>query len=146
MSGKRHTYNVLAYCFDLVNEKRCLIYLGEKLGTEVDRSTKSHPELTGAGIEYRSVPTKSAFRKAKLCQKKGKENFKNLVSACICEEEGEGNGGLKPEMIQCFPRHARLNILGHFYLEHECENKRNEEVFDELNMEKVKNSRLIAVQ
>jgi hypothetical protein len=43
---------VLADCTDFRNEKTLLMYLGEQLGVEVDRSTKSHMELAGEGIEY----------------------------------------------------------------------------------------------
>jgi hypothetical protein len=32
---------VLANCLDFINEKTCLMYLGQKLGVEVDRSMKS---------------------------------------------------------------------------------------------------------
>ncbi len=125
----------------------CLMYLGEQLEVEVDHSTKSHPELAGEGIEYSLGHAKIMYRKAKLWQKKGKENFKNLVSACISEEEGEDKGGLTPEMIRHFSRRARHYILAYLYLEHECGNKRNEEGFDELIIERVKkNSRLITVQ
>jgi hypothetical protein len=120
------------------SEKTCLMFLGEKLGVEVGWLTKSHQELAGEGIEYSWSCAKSVYRKAKLCQKKGKENFKNLVSACISEEEGEGKGGLTPEMIRCFSRRAWHYILAYFYLEHECGNRKNEEGFDELNIERVK--------
>jgi hypothetical protein len=34
-----------------MTEKTCLMYLGERLDVEVDRSTKCHPELAGEGIE-----------------------------------------------------------------------------------------------
>ena len=43
---------VLADCTDFLNEKTSLMYLGERLGVEIDRSSKSHPELAGEGIEY----------------------------------------------------------------------------------------------
>ncbi len=48
---------VLADCFDFINEKTCMMFLSEKLGVEVDRSMKSHPELGGEGIEYQSKTT-----------------------------------------------------------------------------------------
>jgi hypothetical protein len=43
---------VLADCADFLGEKTSLMYLGERLGVEVDCSTKCHPELAGEGIEY----------------------------------------------------------------------------------------------
>ena len=52
---------VLADCADFLNEKTSLMYLGERLGVEVDRSTKSHPELAGEGIEYSWGRAKSVY-------------------------------------------------------------------------------------
>ncbi len=43
---------VLADCADFLGEKTSLMYLGEHLGVEVDRSMKCHPQLAGEGIEY----------------------------------------------------------------------------------------------
>ncbi len=37
--------SVLADCADFLIEKMFLMFLGERLGVDVDRSTKSHPEL-----------------------------------------------------------------------------------------------------
>ena len=55
-------YNtVLADCADFLNEKTSLMYLGERLGVEVDRSTKSHSELAGEGIEYSWGRAKSVY-------------------------------------------------------------------------------------
>ncbi len=61
---------VLADCTDFLNEKTSLMYLGERLGVEVDRSTKSHPELAGEGIEYSWGRAKCVYRRAPLEKKK----------------------------------------------------------------------------
>ena len=93
---------VLADCADFLNEKTSLMYLGERLRVEVDRSTKCHPELAGEGIEYSWGRAKSVYRCAKLSEKKGKENFRRLVENCLSAEEGTGKGGLTPDMIRKF--------------------------------------------
>ena len=77
--GKLAYSDVLADCTDFLNKKTCLMYLGECLGVQVDRSTKCHPEMAGEGIEYSWGRAKSVYRRAKLADKKGKENFHNLV-------------------------------------------------------------------
>ena len=55
-----------------------LMYLGEKLGVEVDCSTKCHPELAGEGIEYTWGQAKGVYRRARLSQKKGRTIFESL--------------------------------------------------------------------
>jgi hypothetical protein len=114
------------------------MFLGERLGVDVDRSTKSHPELAGEGIEYSWGRAKSVYRRAKLAQKKGKENFRMLVSDCLSTQEGAGKGALMPEMIRKFSRRARQYILAYFYIEHEMNDSINEEGLHEINIERIK--------
>ena len=97
---------VLADCADFLNEKTSLMYLGERLGVEVDRSTKSHPELAGEGIEYSWGRAKSVYRSSTLAQKKGKENFRLLVADCLSTKDEPKNGGLTTEMVRKFLRRA----------------------------------------
>ncbi len=78
------------------------MFLGERLGVDVDRSMKSHLELAGEGIEYSWGQVKSVYWRAKLSQKKGMENFHFLVSNCLSIEEGNGKGGLTAEMVRVF--------------------------------------------
>ncbi len=52
LDGKVEYSAILADYADFLSEKTCLMYLEERLGVEVDRSTKSHPELAGEGIEH----------------------------------------------------------------------------------------------
>jgi hypothetical protein len=40
-----------------------------------DQSTKCHPELAGEGIEYTWGQARGLYRKARLSNIKGKENF-----------------------------------------------------------------------
>jgi hypothetical protein len=93
---------VLADWADFLNEKTSLIYLGECLGVEVDRSTKSHPELVGKGIEYFWGKAKSVYQRSTLAQKKEKENFCLLVADYLSTEDGPYKGGLTPEMVRKF--------------------------------------------
>ena len=97
--GKLAYSDVLADCTDFLNEKMCLMFLGERLGVQVDRSTKCHPEMAGEGIEYSWGRAKSVYRRAKLAEKKGKENFRNLVLRCLSTEEDDGKGGLSKWMV-----------------------------------------------
>jgi hypothetical protein len=43
---------VFADCMDFLIEKTSMMYVKERLGVEVERSTKSHSKLDGEGIEY----------------------------------------------------------------------------------------------
>jgi hypothetical protein len=136
--GKVEYSAVLADCTDFLEEKTSLTYLGERLGIEVDRSTKCHPELAGEGIEYSWGRAKSVYRRAKLAEKKGKENFRRLVKSCLSTKEGPGNGGLTPDTIRRFSRRARHYILAYFWIEHDQEEKIKEEGTSEINIERVK--------
>ncbi len=89
---------------DFSDEKRSLIFLGECLDVEVDRSMKCNPELAGEGIEFSWGQAISVYRRAKLSDKKGKENFQALVKNCLSAEEGVGRGGLTPNMTRKFSR------------------------------------------
>ncbi len=58
------------------------------------------------------------YRRAKLAEKKRKENFQMLVADCLSTEQGNGKGGLTPEIIRNFSHHARQYILAYFFIEH----------------------------
>ena len=66
-----------------------------RLGVEVDRSTKCHPELAGEGIEYSWGRAKSVYRRAMLVDKKGKENFQSTE-----KEDGKGVDGTNMDAIE----------------------------------------------
>ena len=86
--------SVLDDCYDFLNEKTCLMYLGERLGVKVDHSMKSHLERVGEGIQYSWGCTKGVYRWATLSKEKGKDNFGKLVQDCLSVEVGERKGGL----------------------------------------------------
>ena len=138
LDGKVEYGSILADCADFLSEKTCLMHLGEHLGVEVDRSTKSHPELAGEGIEYSWGRAKSVYRRAKIAQKRGKENFRALVADCLSTKDEQGKGALTPEMVRKFSRRARTYILAYFYIEHEQENNISEEGLHEINIEHIK--------
>ena len=82
-SSLRH---ILANCNDFKDEETALEYLGTQLGVTVKLTPKFHAELAGEGIEYSWAHSKSFYRRLPLSQKKGRENFKQLVRECTCPE------------------------------------------------------------
>jgi hypothetical protein len=66
---------VLADFMDFLNEKTSLMYLREKLGEEVERSSKSHSELAGEGIEHSWGRAKCVLWKSAACPKAGKRKL-----------------------------------------------------------------------
>jgi hypothetical protein len=97
-AGKVEYSSVLSMCLDFLEEKTCLMYLSERLSVEVDRSTKCHPELAGEGIEYTWGHAKGLYRKARLSDKKGKENILALVKRGLSTDEGKIWG---PRLLPC---------------------------------------------
>ncbi len=103
MAGKVGYSTLLANCIDFLSEKTCLMFLGEQLDVDVDQSTKCHPEhQAGEGIEYTWGHAKGLYRKVKLSEKKGKENFQSLFQRCLSAETGKGKGCLTSVMIHSF--------------------------------------------
>ena len=78
--------HILANCNDFKDEETALEYLGTQLGVTVKLTPKFHAELAGEGIEYSWAHSKSFYRRLPLSQKKGRENFKQLVRECTCPE------------------------------------------------------------
>jgi hypothetical protein len=76
------------------------------------------------------------YRRAKLADKKGKENFRRLVADCLSSEQVAGKGALTPEMIRKFSCRARQYILAYFFIEHEMNIE--EEGLHEINIEGIK--------
>jgi hypothetical protein len=79
---------VLTDCLDFINEKTCLMILGENLGVETDKSTKPHPELAREGIKYSWGQAKSVYWKTKLCHKKGKRTSRTLPLSASLMKRG----------------------------------------------------------
>ncbi len=103
----------------------------------MDRSTKSHPELTGEGIEYSWGRSKPVYQRAMIAQKKGKENSHQPALDCPSTEDNPEKGGLTQEMVRKFSRRARQSILANFYIEHEMKED-IEEGLHEINIMRIK--------
>jgi hypothetical protein len=68
---------------DFMSELTLLQYHGKKLGVQVDRTPKCHPELAGEGIEYVWSLAKLYYRHYPLVMKRSKNSFRALVDKCI---------------------------------------------------------------
>jgi hypothetical protein len=63
-----------------------LQYYGRLMGVVVDRTPKCHCELAGEGIKYSWAASKNKYRRFPVGAKKGKEQFRNLVSECLSRQ------------------------------------------------------------
>jgi len=73
-------------CDDFINEESMLQYYGRLMGVAVNRTPKCHCELAGEGIEYSWAASKNKYRRFPVGAKKGKEQFRNLVSECLSRQ------------------------------------------------------------
>jgi hypothetical protein len=80
----------------------------------VKLTPKFHAELAGKGIEYSWARSKSFYRRLPLSQKKGRENFKQLVRECTCPERV-----LTKVRIEKFAARARAYICTYHHLENQ---------------------------
>jgi hypothetical protein len=80
------------------------MYLGDCLRVDVERSTKSHLELAGEGIEYSWGGVKCVYHRATPAQKKGKGNVRQLVLDCLSTKDESNKGNLTPQMVCKFSR------------------------------------------
>ena len=110
-SSLRH---ILANCKDFQEEETALEHLGTQLGVTVKLTPKFHAELAGEGVEYSWAHSKSFYRRLPLSQKKGRENFKQLVRDCTCPEKV-----LTKVRIEKFAARARAYICTYHHLEHQ---------------------------
>ena len=78
--------DLMKSCTDFMEELSQLEAIGENLGVKVITTTKYHAEIAGEGIEYSWGSAKSMYRKIPLGEKKGKENFHELVRRCISRD------------------------------------------------------------
>jgi hypothetical protein len=62
---------------DFLHELTLLQYYGQKLGVQVYRTPKCHPEMAGEGIEYLWALAKLYYRYAPLSAKRAKKDFKS---------------------------------------------------------------------
>ncbi len=71
--GKVEFLSVLADFSNFLDETTSLICVSERLGIEVDVSTKCHPEI--AGVEYSWGQAKVCIEVSKWLKKRGKKTF-----------------------------------------------------------------------
>ncbi|KAL7532560.1 hypothetical protein ACHAWF_008635 [Thalassiosira exigua] len=96
---------------DFIEEETLLQFNARRLGVEIERSPKCHPEVAGEGIEYNWGCAKNAYRRYRLKEKKGKEKFRALVQECLSRD----NMSLVRQRM--FSRRARRYILAYHALE-----------------------------
>jgi len=102
---------ILDKCTDFQNELSALQALGKDLGVVVDSTPKYHPELAGEGIKYSWGHAKGIYRRTPLAQKKGRDNFLDLVRKC-CDPVEE----ITVKRVRSMARRARSYICTYFYL------------------------------
>jgi hypothetical protein len=76
--------HLMGCCIDFKEEETALEYLGAQLGVTVQLTPKFHAELAGEGVEYSWAHAKGYYRRLPVSQKKGRENFMQLVKDCTC--------------------------------------------------------------
>ena len=81
-------------------------YHGNKIGATIDRKPKCHPEITGEGIEYCWALSKLHYRLQPIANKKGKDNFRNLV-----RQSTSNKSVLKIKQVRKCARRAREYML-----------------------------------
>ncbi|KAI2503418.1 hypothetical protein MHU86_11047 [Fragilaria crotonensis] len=103
--------HLIAECADFKDEETALQYLGSQLGITVLLTPKFHAELAGEGIEFCWGHAKAFYRRVPVSQKRGRENFKQLVrdSTCSIKE-------LTKERMGKFASRARAYICTYHHL------------------------------
>ena len=103
-------------CFDFKTEETALQFVGAQLGVQVMLTPKFHCEFAGEGIEYAWAQAKSVMRRTPMREKKGRANFINLVTRCLCPATV-----LTKERIRKFAARARSYVCTYYYLEQETD-------------------------
>ena len=103
-------------CFDFKTEETALQFLGSELGLQVMLTPQFHCKFAGEGIKYAWAQAKSVMRRTPMREKKGRANFINLVTRCICPATV-----LTKERIRKFAARARSYICTYYYLEQETD-------------------------
>ena len=101
--------HLMASCEDFEEEESLLQFYGHEMDVIVDRTPKCHCELAGEGIKYTWGCSKNYYHSRPLAAKKGKENFKTAVAACL-----DSNVILRKERIWKFSRRAHQYICAYY--------------------------------
>jgi len=119
---------LLDQCDDFKNELSALQLLGQEIGVLVDAMPKYHAELAGEGIEYSWGYSKGVYRRAPLSDKKGRQNFFNLVERC-CDPVIH----LTNERVRKMAKRARSYICTYHYLAVQKNDHANDQANDQAN-------------
>jgi hypothetical protein len=103
---------LMGNCFDFKTEETALQFLGSQLGLQVMLTPKFHCEFAGEGIEYAWAQAKAIMRRTPMREKKGRINFMNVVTRCLCPTTV-----LTKERVRKFAARARAYICTYYYLE-----------------------------
>ena len=76
--------DMLASCPDFKGEITEVETKAKEMNVRVIITPKFHAEISGEGIEYSWGISKTKYRKLKLEEKRGKENFRKNVEKCLC--------------------------------------------------------------
>ena len=93
---------------DFIEEETLLQYYGRMMGVLVDRTPKCHPELAGEGIEYAWGCAKGVYRRYRMSEKRGKDNFRESVRRCTSRDNV-----LTTTRMRKFSRRARQYIMAY---------------------------------
>ena len=120
---------LMAQCTDFKEEDTALQFLGKQLGLRVLSTPKFHCEFAGEGIEYNWAHAKAKMRVTPLREKKGRQNFIDLVKKCICPETV-----LTKERIRKFSARARAYICTYYHLSRDHDGIHNNPISGDLTV------------
>ena len=103
--------HLIAECTDFKDEETALQFLGSQLGIKVLLTPKFHAELAGEGVEFSWGHAKAFYRRVPVSQKRGRENFKQLVRDSTCPSKE-----LTKERMEKFAARARAYICTYHHL------------------------------
>ncbi len=80
------------------------------MGVTINHTPKCHCKLADEGKEYSWAASKNKYRRFPVSQKKGKDQFRKLVSECLSREV------VTKSLVQEFSRWARPHICAYHAL------------------------------
>ncbi|KAI2495979.1 hypothetical protein MHU86_18546 [Fragilaria crotonensis] len=119
---------LMGNCNDFKTEETALQFLGSQLGVQVMLTPKFHCEFAGEGIEYAWAQAKALMRRTPMREKKGRVNFMNLVTKCLCPVTVLTN-----DRIRKFAARARAYVCTYYYLEQENSSENVGDIMPEFN-------------
>lgn len=102
--------HLMESCIDFEQEITMLQLKALEMGVQVDRTPKCHCEIAGEGVEHSFGCAKNTYRRKKLSEKRGKQNFLNLVRQCFSRDV------ITVERVRKFSKRARQYIVAYHAL------------------------------